>query len=289
MTTRPNEYDIFGITHQTGLTGKVVFHTHIQYEIFVLHSGNVKYFLGNRIAELEPGDIIVMDGTVMHRPFIEGDARAYDRSIVQFSKHWLLPALKAMKLEKLLLPFEEEHFQVIRTESNEVLADIMGHIKSIAVLFQSAKETYAEERMMLHVMQLLLTLSQLKTKEAISFSDEVDERYEYVQQTIRFVENHYQEKLTLDDVADELNMSKSYLVHLFKNLTGSTIMEYIMNYRLKQAMHQLQLFPELTNQEVGSRCGFENASHFSRFFKQTTGVTPRDFRKLNTMKTSEQD
>lgn len=288
MTTRPNEYDIFGITHQKGVTGKVIFHTHLQYEIFVLHSGNVKYFLGNRIVELEAGDIIVMDGTVMHRPFIEGDTSTYERSIVQFSKNWLLPTLKALKLEKLLFPFEEEHFQVIRTENIEVLADIMAHIRSIEVLFHNAKETYAEEKMMLHVMQLLLTLSQLKTKEAISFSDEVDNRYEYVQQTIRFVENHYQEKLTLDDVAYELNMSKSYLVHLFKNLTGSTIMEYIMNYRLKQAMHQLQLFPDLTSQEVASRCGFENASHFSRFFKQASGVTPREFRQLNTMKTSEQ-
>lgn len=273
------KYDIFGISHQKGVQGDLKFHTHFQYEVFIFHKGQCNYAIGNKIYGLEPGDILILDGSLMHRPFIMGDERFYERSIVQFSSEWIQPVLQGLQAQHLLEPFEKEHFAIFREDDEKKLTALEQHIGAIEVYVRDFNTEAVQVELKLEVVRLLLKLNRLQAATEFRDVEDLGEKYGFVQQAVQYIQNNYQEKFSLEDIANELNMSKSYLVHLFKDLTGNTIMDYAMSYRIKQAMYMLDLYPELTSKEIGFRCGFENESHFSRYFKKRTGTSPRQFRQ----------
>lgn len=277
---KPNtDYNIFGISHQKGLQNGLKFHTHFQYEVFIFYNGDAKYAIGNSMYELQPGDILVMDGSLMHRPFIFSDERFYERSIVQFSSDWIYPVLKALKAEDLLEIFEKDHFSILRASDLSKVDELEQHIQIIEKCIRDSHPNEVETELQLELVHLLLKMNKISQKRELNPTDRLDEKYEFVQEAVQYVQKNYQESFTLDDVAENLNISKSYLVHLFKDLTGNTVMDYAMNYRLKQSMHMLAAYPGLKNKEICYSCGFKNESHFSRYFKKNTGFTPGDFRK----------
>lgn len=92
------------------------------------------------------------------------------------------------------------------------------------------------------------------------------------------VQNHLEEKLTLNDVAIHLNVSKEHLSRVFKKETGMTVLEYIQREKVNYAKMLCQ-DRSLSIKEVGYRLGFANPSHFNRLFKKYTDMTPLGFRK----------
>ncbi|MDR7075612.1 AraC-like DNA-binding protein [Neobacillus niacini] len=107
----------------------------------------------------------------------------------------------------------------------------------------------------------------------------LDEKSTYIQEIAYYVQEHFNHKIQLEDIAQELNISKSYLVHLFKEFTGYTIMEYLMQYRLTQFLNLLKMYPNATIKQLCSECGFESEAHFSSFFKKHIGSSPSEYRK----------
>ena len=99
-----------------------------------------------------------------------------------------------------------------------------------------------------------------------------------VQQVQDYIERNAAQKLTLAELAEQFHMSQSYLSHLFKDTTGSSVVAYLTAYRLLMAKRYLAQ----TDLEIGAvveRCGFSDNSNFSRSFKQVTGLSPSQFRK----------
>lgn len=277
---KPNsDYCVFGILRQKGLKEKPKFHIHSNYEIFMFHGGNCKYAIGNRIYDLHPGDVLIMDGSLLHRPFILDDERFYERSIVNFSNRWIDSVIKALKAEKLLIHFEENHYAIFRDNDESTLETMEGHIRSIERYIRHYDLENVEMKLKLEVVALLLNINDLQLTNATKVKSNLDGKYAYVQQIFQYIQNHFHEKFALEDVASELNISKSYLIHLFKDLTGETIMDYTMGYRLKQALNNMAAYPNWSIKEIGLRCGFENESHFSRYFKEHVGYSPSKYRK----------
>lgn len=272
-------YNVFGISHQKGIQNEVKFHTHFQYEIFIFYKGDVKYAIGNNMYELHPGDIVVLDGSLMHRPFIFSDDRFYERSIVQFSSEWVYPVLKSLKMINVLKVFETDHFAILRSENAGEISDLEVHIQAIEAYIRDEKLSETEAELQIELVYLLLKLNKQFRAVETRRSDQLGEKYDYIQGAVQYVQNNFQESFTLDEIAEYLSISKSYLVHLFKELTGNSVMDYAMQYRLKQAMHMLAAYPNLKNKEICYQCGFQNESHFSRYFKKNTGYTPSEFKK----------
>ncbi len=102
-----------------------------------------------------------------------------------------------------------------------------------------------------------------------------------VRQAMDYIDGHYHEDISIYQVASHLQLSESHLSHQFKEFSGYTVLEYLQNRRIREAM---KLLRETTLQvsEIYRRCGFLSGSYFSRLFKRYTGVTPRDYRSGNT-------
>jgi AraC family transcriptional regulator len=100
-----------------------------------------------------------------------------------------------------------------------------------------------------------------------------------LQRAIDYINANLNENLSLTKIASELDISHYYFCHLFKNSTGITPHQYLIQQRVERAKQLLRQL-EKTIADVAMDCGFANPSHFAKHFRKYTGVTPRQFRKI---------
>ena len=97
-------------------------------------------------------------------------------------------------------------------------------------------------------------------------------------QILKYVEQHYQESLTIEKLASAVGFSQSHFMKFFKNTFGISFTAYLNDYRLTMAS-RLLLASEDSILTVAAECGFENLSYFNRRFKERFGMTPSAFRR----------
>ena len=100
-----------------------------------------------------------------------------------------------------------------------------------------------------------------------------------VQSVKEYIEKHYQEKITLNLLAEQFFINKFYLTRIFKEQYGISVNSYLLQVRITHAK-QLLRFSDLSIEKVGQECGMNDANYFSRMFKKVEGITPGEYRKM---------
>lgn len=100
-----------------------------------------------------------------------------------------------------------------------------------------------------------------------------------IQKTIELLQTNLQLSLSLETIAQTVNLSPSRLRALFAEITGLPLAHYVKLLRLETARHLLAT-EFLTVKEVMAKTGIKDASHFNRDFKQAYGVNPAQYRNL---------
>ena len=93
-----------------------------------------------------------------------------------------------------------------------------------------------------------------------------------------YLDLHYQEKITLDHLAEEFFINKFYLTRIFREQFGLTINHYLLQIRITHAKRLLR-FSDLTIEKIAVECGMADANYFARMFKKVEGCSPGEFRK----------
>lgn len=99
---------------------------------------------------------------------------------------------------------------------------------------------------------------------------------EYTKKALEYIEYHYTEKLTVQDIADYIGISRSQLYRVFMELHQKSPMDIILEYRIRMAC-QLLKTSKLSIGSVGYSVGFEDNLYFSRAFKKVMGISPREY------------
>lgn len=102
----------------------------------------------------------------------------------------------------------------------------------------------------------------------------------YIKEAINYIEQNFQNNISIEDIATVCGINRSYLGKIFRNSIGRSPQEFLMNYRMVKATELLKLTP-LSIADVSSAVGYENQLHFSRAFKNIYGVSPREWRNQN--------
>lgn len=271
------------------------FHSHHEYEIYFFCGGDCKYLINNRIYELVPGDIILLDGMTLHKANPGGES-TYTRSMVHFSPTWLSELISTLGVPNLLDPFKKLNNPLLRTRYDDNGQYVDKQIKKISGLLSDINEElqrtgkkneFLEAEVKLELVQLLLRIYKMSQQELVQVTSRKSEKEVHAEAIASWIRDHFKEKISLDRISSELNLSKYYISHVFKDITGFTVMEYVMGCRLNHVKYLLEMEPELTIAEVSTSSGFESIAHFSRYFKEKVGLTPTRYRK-NKLKTSSQ-
>ncbi len=110
----------------------------------------------------------------------------------------------------------------------------------------------------------------------------------YIYQRITaFLDEHYKEDLSVQTIADAINVSAYYMCHVFKENSGFSPLQYIIQRRLGEAQTLLE-HTELTATQIGSIVGFPNPSYFNYIFRKKVGMSPLQYRKIYTFSKDEE-
>ena len=99
----------------------------------------------------------------------------------------------------------------------------------------------------------------------------------YIKEAINYIEQNFQNDITIEDIAAVCGINRSYFGKIFRNSIGRSPQEFLMNYRMVKATELLKL-TSLSIADIGSAVGYGNQLHFSRAFKTIYGVSPREWR-----------
>lgn len=149
------------------------------------------------------------------------------------------------------------------------------HVQRLLWLYQnrSADQTLAYSK---ECYDFLLDLSRCITR-IHKFS--TSQEHPVVLKITSWLEENYQRPISLDELADVLNLTKDYMCTLFKKNTGETIIHCLTCIRIGHARQLLILYPEKRVADIAQQCGFYSPSYFGKTFKNIVGMTPEQFRK----------
>jgi AraC family transcriptional regulator len=97
---------------------------------------------------------------------------------------------------------------------------------------------------------------------------------------IAYITAHLSEDIKIVDIAAHLGISQYHFGRLFKQSTGITVHNYLIQQRVKRAQHLLRE-TDLSILVIAEQCGFANPSHLARCFRKQLGITPRQFRAMS--------
>lgn len=175
------------------------------------------------------------------------------------------------KLEQLGLPLNK----IVYAGEIEEISKIM-HI--LAFEHYSAEKHHNEiERCYIEL--LLLKLSRSLSACSVSGGESFKEKNYRLTQLRTTIFTMPECVPSVDEMAEELGMSRSGFQHLYKRLFGVSVMNDVIKGRLDRAKRLLSS-TNLTVKEIGERCGYANEFNFMRQFKEYVGQTPTEYRKI---------
>lgn len=105
--------------------------------------------------------------------------------------------------------------------------------------------------------------------------------YDQMFPIFNYIENHYNQVITLQQLADQISVTPQHTCLLFQQTMGIRPFEYITKFRMRKAKEMLLQHIHMTVGEISHHVGFEHASYFIKLFKSHEGTTPANFRKTH--------
>ena len=132
---------------------------------------------------------------------------------------------------------------------------------------------FHDTRIRIAVLELLLEIAEHYPANEEEPQEEPEAHLQNVKEAIRYIKIHFQESVTVDDVAKAAGLSKAYLSREFKEITGFTMIGYLNLVRCQYACKLLRTGRYKVN-EIAIDAGFENMSYFTRTYKKIMGCLP---------------
>ncbi len=102
----------------------------------------------------------------------------------------------------------------------------------------------------------------------------------YIHEAIAFIDQNFQNDISVEEIADNCGLNRSYFSKIFKEAVGRTPQAFLLHYRMTKAAELLKL-TQLSISDISKAVGYDNPLHFSRAYKNVYGVSPRDWRNEN--------
>ena len=266
-----NDFEIYHYKDKGAF--EVELHHHDFYEIFFLISGEVTYSIESKHYMLIPGDILLINPKELHQPKIGQVKQPYERMVVWINKSYLESFSK--HIDGISLCFDSidsKHSNLVRmgTEKQHSILKLMN-----SILKEEEKNLYGSEIIRNCLMgQLLVEINRI-VRDRPNIYNPQDKGSALANEVVTYINEHYNEKISLDDLAAKFYISKYHLSHEFNRVVGTSVYRYIIQKRLLIAKQML--LDRVSPTDVFQKCGFGDYANFYKAFKAEYGISPKEF------------
>ena len=249
-------------------------HWHTPFEVIMPVKNGYTAVVGEQHYELREGDILLICPGIVHELFApeSGERIIFQPSLSQIQIRELDLLISLLRPAVLITPEEFPDFHPIAQR-------LMMEIKEEYFLCEPYYETAIYSRFM----RILVDIGRLHGALKHPVSDASNSRQkDYLDKFLyitNYINEHFAENLSLEQVADLAGFSKYHFTRLFKQYTDTSFYKYLNQKRIDYAK-TLLLDPDLPVIDVALQCGFSSLSAFLRMFKQLNKCTPTEFRNM---------
>ena len=283
--------DLFELYYYSDVTIKPVeMHSHDYYEFYIFLEGDIAMEIEN-VADsdikLVPGDIVVFPPRIRHhaipRPLSkknkgkEQNPTPYRRFVFWINDKYLKELVNISPDYSYLIE-EANKGRFIHHLESALFGQVQS--KAITVLEEISTVHYGHDAFLrIYSSELLLTLTRYVYESEHKIS--VPENTDMMGQLITYIDEHLTDTLSLDILAEKLFVSKSYIVHEFKNRLGLSVHQYIVKKRLAGCRDQMLSGVPISQAYI--TYGFNDYSNFYKAFRKEYGYSPREYVDIHTM------
>lgn len=253
-------------------------HWHDEIEIIYAKKGRSIYYVNFRPYLIEEGDILIVPPGIIHSFEQYNDEKFIGYTCV-FSLNMVNNSNIDVCSGKYFLPLYNNDIRLKTLLKNQDMHN--EEVKKIIVNLMKCyyeKQSCYELKMKMYIYELFAYYFENNMLEEMRNKASEVTVSENTKIIITYVENHYHEKITLEQLAKATNQSIYNLAHSFKKCTGRSPMEYINQYRLSVAIRQLETTKNPVI-NIAVDAGFNNVSYFNRVFKSKYNMTPTEYRR----------
>ncbi len=245
------------------------YHSHDYLEMAFVLSGVGRYKIENHIYSVKEGDLIVFNPGVRHQALLDPEAETSTTEFfVGFSD------IQFPEYPDNVLPMPEGEFMLhTQGELRQKIFKICSSMEAEKAISRPGKYFMLKSYLMQLLLLVIREQSDFDTLQGSYIFESTNKKY-VVEQIINYFEDHYNEKISLDQIAANMYLSPFYVSKIFKSETGDTPIRHLINIRLEKARELLEKGYKGSIQEVAAMVGYDDAYHFSKLFKRYYGITP---------------
>lgn len=240
-----------------GTTYPLHWHDFIEFEIIL--SGRAKHIYNDKEYIIDAGSAYMMCYYDFHELTAETDVVLYH---MHFDKNVLNPTIaQLLDYNKFHCHFEENEAKRITYKINELLEEANSQDSFQSIIVENI------------INELVIAIIRKCTNKAIQPAPLP------IQRAIAYLNEHFLEKITLEELAKNLSFSPDYIGKLFKQQIGCSFNEYLNTMRLKYACNLLRS-SNLSIKEISDASGYRSIEYFMYVFKRKMMMTPGEYRKM---------
>lgn len=250
---------------------KYIKHSHDDYAIGVTTSGHQSFFCAGSYYKVPKGGIILINPEEPHDGYSEVKT-GYSYYMIYIPRRFFLDMLKQI-YNKTIRDFTFKQTVVF----DNVLKNNLLSVINVANTKENTSFPISE--LFIEMIEALFNRNSDNSFDEISNL----KRDSLITKATNFIDATIEEQLTLDDICNELNISKYHFIRMFKKQVGMTPYQYMLDSKIKLACKDLELGVDILN--IVEKYGFYDLSHFHKRFKGVFGLTPFEYQKYMVLKT----
>ena len=237
-------------------------HTHNHMEFFYIVGGKGQFLIEDQLYPVDPSKLVIINRNVSHTEIGVKDSPL--EYIVLGVEGLEVPAGENSNAQYVILDQFDE-----RREVYSCIKNILREMEAKAPGYEDICQAYTE----ILIIRLMRSIELAVPSEAQSAANN--------RQCVaakRYIDLHFKEGLTLEQLAEEVHVNKYYLAHAFKREYGVSPMNYMTSRRIEESKYLLAE-TDLSTSHISQLLGFSSPSYFSQVFRRTLNMSPMEYRQ----------